>query len=80
MAELTLRACVGRAGAQHNCEADARADIARAHRREGLPPLSLPHRFAKLSSAERSGHPATRGAATGWYDALLSPSWAQLAS
>lgn len=49
----TLRACLTPNGGRHSCEARARADIARARRREGLVPLSLPRRFAKLSIAEQ---------------------------
>lgn len=49
----TLHACLLPNGGGHSCEAHARADIARAHRREGLGPLSLPSGFAKLSSAEQ---------------------------
>jgi hypothetical protein len=40
-----------RSSDRHNCETRTSADIARARRREGLAPLSLPRRFAKLSSA-----------------------------
>ncbi|HEX5308563.1 MAG TPA: hypothetical protein VFW38_05710 [Solirubrobacteraceae bacterium] len=49
----TLFACLAPSGAQLSCEVHARADIARARRREGLAPLSLPRRFAKLSVAEQ---------------------------
>jgi hypothetical protein len=49
----TLHACLMPNGGGHSCEAHAKADIARAHRREGLAPLSLPRGFAKLSRAEQ---------------------------
>jgi hypothetical protein len=49
----TLLACLTANGGRHNCEAHTRAEIARAHRREGLAPLSLPRRFAKLSRTEQ---------------------------
>jgi hypothetical protein len=47
----TLLACVEPGGVLRSCEAHARADIDRAHRREGLAPLALPRRFARLSTA-----------------------------
>lgn len=49
----TLHACLMPNGGGHSCEVHAKADIARAHRREGLAPLSLPRGFAKLSRAEQ---------------------------
>lgn len=49
----TLRSCLMPNGGRRSCEAHARADILRAHRREGLGPLSLPSGFAQLSSAEQ---------------------------
>lgn len=49
----TLHTCLLPNGGGHSCEVHARADIARARRREGLGPLSLPSGFARLSSAEQ---------------------------
>jgi hypothetical protein len=49
----TLHACLVPNGGRRQCDTHVRADIARAHRREGIGPLSLPQGFAQLSSAQQ---------------------------
>jgi hypothetical protein len=49
----TLLACLISKGGKRACEAHALADIARARRNEGVPPMALPKDYRSLSVPER---------------------------